>query len=80
MCRGIIHDDWRVTLRLATIASWLFYCLCCLSGADQQLMLVLNVVFWNQVIRANQFCFLVLRFAEESYTGMRLSWKFDRDW
>ena len=35
-------------------------CFCCVSGTEQQLMPALNVLFWNQVIQANQFIFSAL--------------------
>jgi len=40
---------------------WVVCCFCCVSGTEQQLMPTRNVLFWNQVIQANQFVFLALR-------------------
>ena len=34
--------------------------LCCASDAEEQLMAARNVLFWNQVIEANQFLFSAL--------------------
>jgi hypothetical protein len=36
---------------------WVVYCLCCLSDTEQHLMPACDVLFWNQVIKANQFFF-----------------------
>jgi hypothetical protein len=44
------------------IASFLFRVVCCcvVSGTERQLMPARNVLFWNQVIKANQFFFSAL--------------------
>lgn len=33
---------------------FLVCCFCCVSSTEQQLMPAFNVLFWNQVIQANQ--------------------------
>ena len=35
--------------------------LCCVRGAEEQLMPACNVPFWNQVIQTNHFLFSALR-------------------
>ncbi len=39
---------------------FLVCCFCCVSDTEQHLMPALNVLFWNQVIQANQFVFSAL--------------------
>src|SRR5438132_11129682 len=39
---------------------WVIFCLCCVTDTEQQLMPACNVLFWNQVIQANQFIFPAL--------------------
>lgn len=39
---------------------WVDCCLCCISGAEQQLTPANDILFWDQVIEADQFFLLAL--------------------
>src|SRR5207247_4494472 len=51
---------------------WVVCCFCCVSHTEQQLMPACNVLFWNQVIQANQFIFPALRPLISRLSGGRI--------
>ena len=52
-----------VFLHVLGFCCWVicFCCISCVSDTEQVLMPALDVLFWNQVIQANQFIFPALR-------------------
>ena len=50
---------------------WVVCGVCSVSNAEQQLTTALDVLFWNQIIKANQFFLISLRSVTSWFTCLR---------
>ena len=55
---------------------WVVCCVGCVSDSEQQLTTAFDVLFWNQIIKANQFLLISLGPVNVWFSGLRIFFVF----